>query len=381
MDMSAIASATSEMQRLAAVRRYDILDTPPDGSFDHVTALASQLFAVPIAIVSVVDTDRIWFKSHHGLDVDQIDRSPGLCASVILGDSPYVVGDALHDPRTLANPLVASAFGLRFYAGVPLRTQDGYNLGTLCIIDFKPRAFSDHDAGMLQKLALMVMDQMELRLSARNAIAEVSRSLDRAQMLAREVDHRVMNSLHLIVGMLNMQTQASAHPEAARELDVAAQRIRNIARVHRHFYLDESIDTTRALDYLRRLCADFGDILGGATISVEGVAVTVTTTQIMPLGIIANELATNAAKCGASHIALDLQKAGDGLVLCVRDNGKGLPADFDPASRKGLGMRVINMLLHQLEATLEFGPNDAGPGACFRITVPHAMATFLPNRC
>ena len=100
--------AHDEQGRLEAIRRYDILDTPPDGAFDRVTALAAQIFDVPIALVTIVDHDRIWFKSRYGLDgVEQIDRDPGLCASAILDDAPYVVEEARKDPRTLANPLVS----------------------------------------------------------------------------------------------------------------------------------------------------------------------------------------------------------------------------------------------------------------------------------
>ena len=86
--------ALTEAERLVAVRRYDILDSPPDGAFDRITALAARRFGVPIAIISIVDEDRIWFKSHHGLPVEQIDREPGLCASAILGDTPYLIEDA-----------------------------------------------------------------------------------------------------------------------------------------------------------------------------------------------------------------------------------------------------------------------------------------------
>ena len=121
----------AEFQRMAAVRRYDVLDTPPDGAFDRITALAARRFGVPISIISIVDEDRIWFKSRHGLPVGQIGRDPGLCASAILSNDPYILTDASIDPRSLANPLVAGDFGLRFYAGVPLTTSDGHNLGTL----------------------------------------------------------------------------------------------------------------------------------------------------------------------------------------------------------------------------------------------------------
>ena len=159
-------AAEVEIERLAAVRRYDILDTPRDGAFDRVTELASRLFGVPISIVSIVDTDRIWFKSHHGLEAEEVFRDPGLCASAILADDIYVVEDAKADARTLANPLVAGALGLRFYAGQPLVTADGYRLGTLCIIDREPRELSVEEAVTLRTLAATVMDSLELRLAA-----------------------------------------------------------------------------------------------------------------------------------------------------------------------------------------------------------------------
>ena len=139
MAIPATIIPANEPQRMAAVKRYDILDTPADGSFDRVTAIAARRFNVPISIISIVDNDRIWFKSHHGLDVSQIDREAGLCASAILKNDAHILLDASKDIRSLANPLVAGDFGLRFYAGVPLTTSDGYNLGTLCVIDKEPR--------------------------------------------------------------------------------------------------------------------------------------------------------------------------------------------------------------------------------------------------
>jgi sigma-B regulation protein RsbU (phosphoserine phosphatase) len=160
-----------EADRLAEVRRFEILDTPADGAFDNITALAAQLLRAPIAIVSIVDSDRIWFKSRHGLDdVVEIGRDPGLCASAILNNKPWIVSDAAVDPRTLANPLVAGSFGLRFYAGVPLTTSRGYNLGTLCVIDRQPRQITPDELDILSGLGRLVMDQMELRLHARELV-------------------------------------------------------------------------------------------------------------------------------------------------------------------------------------------------------------------
>jgi GAF domain-containing protein len=157
-----------ESERLAALRRFDVLDTPRDGAFDRITRLASEMLEMPISIVSLVDYDRIWFKSKYGLEgVEEIDRAPGLCASAILGEETWVIEDAKIDPRALANPLVVGEFGLRFYAGSPLRTQEGYNLGTLCVIDKRPRTLTETQARVLDDLAALVVDELELRLAAR----------------------------------------------------------------------------------------------------------------------------------------------------------------------------------------------------------------------
>ena len=156
----------NEEMRLAAVNRYEILDTPPDGSFDRITRIAARIFDVPICTITVVDHDRIWFKSKHGIDADEIGRDPGLCASAVLEYEPLVINDAAKDPRALENPLVRGELGLRFYAGAPLKTADGYNLGTLNIIDREPRQLSAEDLEMLEELAELVVDELELRLAA-----------------------------------------------------------------------------------------------------------------------------------------------------------------------------------------------------------------------
>lgn len=193
---------SNENARLAAVRRYDVLDTPPDGAFDRVTRLASTLLDMPIAIVSIVDTDRIWFKSTAGLDgVEQLDRDPGLCASAILQDTPWVIENAEVDPRALANPLVAGEFGLRFYAGVPLTTNDGFNLGTLCVIDHTPRQLPSNGEQILQDLAAIVIDELELRLAAKGARERIdARARQAAELNDDVVQALVLAKLQLELG-------------------------------------------------------------------------------------------------------------------------------------------------------------------------------------
>ena len=228
--MTDIASQ-QEIERLAALRSYEILDTPPDGAFDRITALAARHFHVPVALVSLVDEDRIWFKSRHGLDADQIPRSPGLCASVIFSDEAYVVRNALEDPRTLANPLVAGAMGLRFYAAVPLVTHDGHRLGTMNIIDFVPRELDAAGLSDLYEFAGLVMDQMELRLSARKIIAALSRAVRGAERSAEferlvtvcawskkiQVDGKWVTFEEFLVDNLGVRITHGIDPESARK--------------------------------------------------------------------------------------------------------------------------------------------------------------------
>jgi len=173
-----------ESERMAAVRRYRILETPPDGAFDRICALAARVFDAPIATVTIVDEHRIWFKACHGVTVTEIARDPGLCASAILRDVPYVVSDAATDPRTLNNPLVRGELGLRFYAAAPICTADGHRLGTVNVIDVKPRQVTEEELLTLQDLAALVADELQLRLAALDLarVQQQARDRIRAEM-------------------------------------------------------------------------------------------------------------------------------------------------------------------------------------------------------
>ncbi|MEU0674750.1 GAF domain-containing SpoIIE family protein phosphatase [Streptomyces sp. NPDC006172] len=180
-------SAVEEADRLAAVRRYDILDTPPDGAYDRVAAMAARLFKVPVATVTIVDEDRIWFKAAHGLEgVGEISREPGLCGSAVLADDTLVIPDALADPVACTNGLVTGPMGVRFYAAAPIVTHDGHRLGTVNILDVKPRSITEEDSRTLADLAAIVLDELELRLSALNAVrAEQERRREQEEARAR----------------------------------------------------------------------------------------------------------------------------------------------------------------------------------------------------
>ncbi|MFD3328862.1 PP2C family protein-serine/threonine phosphatase [Streptomyces sp. NPDC058701] len=205
-------SAVEEAARMAAVRRYDILDTPPDGAFDRVAAMAARLFKVPVASVTIVDADRIWFKAAHGLEgVSEIGREPGLCGSAILSDETLVIPDTLTDPVAFNNGLVTGPMAVRFYAAAPITTRDGHRLGTVNILDTKPRLITEDDTATLADLAAIVLDELEMRLSALNALrTEQERRIEQEE--ARERADRDKSALEAFASTLQRTLLPPALP-------------------------------------------------------------------------------------------------------------------------------------------------------------------------
>jgi diguanylate cyclase (GGDEF)-like protein len=152
----AVSSSTAEPERVAALRALGLLDTGPDERFDRITRLAQRIFDVPIALVSLMDEDRQWFKSHPGLDLDELPRDGSLCSHAISGDDVFHVRDAAADPRFADSPLVHGDLGIRFYASQPIVGPTGHKLGVVCIVDRVPRDLSPEDATTLRDLAVLV---------------------------------------------------------------------------------------------------------------------------------------------------------------------------------------------------------------------------------
>jgi diguanylate cyclase (GGDEF)-like protein len=152
-----------EDERLAALYAYDVLDTPAEESFDRITRLVRMTMRTPIAVVSLVDRDRQWFKSRQGTAAVETPRDISFCTHTIQRDEPLVVRNALEDPRFRNSPLVTCEDGIRLYVGVPLRTPTGFNIGALCAIDTKPGEISADQLNVMQDLARLVVDELELR--------------------------------------------------------------------------------------------------------------------------------------------------------------------------------------------------------------------------
>ncbi len=154
----------NELERVKALERYRILDSFPEPAFERLTELVADMFRAPVALISLVHSERVWFKSHWGTAAKEIPRNVSFCSEVILGEQVLVIPDTAADPWT-ANRAGVERF--RFYAGAPLRTLDRYNIGTLCVLDTKPRHdWTAFKSRVLSDLAAITVDEMELRRMA-----------------------------------------------------------------------------------------------------------------------------------------------------------------------------------------------------------------------
>jgi signal transduction histidine kinase len=385
----------NEEQRLAAVRRYGILDTPPDGALDRVTRIAARIFGVPISVVSLVDSDRIWFKSHHGTGVDETERAPGLCASAILQDAPCVVTDALADSRTRTNPLRAE-LGLRFYAGVPLRTKDGHNLGTLNVIDTKPRQASDGELAILEDLAGIVVDDFEARLAAR--VEEQRLNRERAEFIVT-ASHELKTPLAAVYGAAKLLAKPGIDARRREKLiEVIAEEAERLSSVvgeiltgarleaggieiaRTHFDPDD-VAAAAVESAATHLPANLTleHIRAGVPLEIESDAGKV---QQILAGLIENAV-KYSPEGGLIEVAVQPREGG--VRLIVSDDGVGVPEadrerifgrfirlNGDPSrgvGGTGLGLYIARELAGMLGGSLECQPPTAA-GATFVLDLP-----------
>jgi len=196
-----------EEKRLEALKKYEILDSEMEEIFDDVTELAAQICGTPIALISLVDSDRLWFKSKVGLSRPEAHRDIGFCSQAIQQDGLLVIKDAAHHPRFSNNPFVTSDPNIRFYAGAPLRTPCGYKLGTLCVIDTKPRDLTEQQYNTLVVLSKQVVDQFEMRMTQKRLEKDTELNLQLSQKkddVLHTISHDLKGALSSIVGLSEM---------------------------------------------------------------------------------------------------------------------------------------------------------------------------------
>ena len=217
------------------------------------------------------------------------------------------------------------------------------------------------EVGLRQSLA-----REEALLSQREEL------LQQQAVFSQKSEHRLLNSLQMIISLLSLQSRASENAEVASQLAAAADRIATIGRIHRRLHSFDGAETFALKHYLEDLAHDFSAMLSAElprrVIAVEGTEITLPAITAIPLGFIANELITNAAKYGAGKITVSLEaNPKTGYALSVANDGPGLPEEFDPAAGKGLGMRIIRSLVKQIGGELQISRSDKNQGARFTV--------------
>ena len=351
-----LPSRWNEADRLAALRSYDVLDAPPGNEFDDFVQIAAEVCDAPIAVVNLISDDRQVFAGEIGLGIRETPLDVSICAHAILQSDVFVVPDLTLDHRFDCNPLVTGAPGLRFYGGALLETPDGLPLGTLCVLDYRPRpaGLTERQTSTLRALARQVMTQLELR----RTVSEKEQLVAEKELLILEAHHRVKNSLQMLQSMMSLQARMTTNEETAQQLRESAARIHTFGAMHEHLYSVGTAFTVELATYLRKILDGQRDALvsmgEGRSITFNAASNAFWPTSDAPaVGLIVMELVTNALKYGQGAVAVSVHHADEDTVLTVEDEGHDLPADYLPATSKGLGMRVMTGLLRARRGRLE----------------------------
>lgn len=370
------ADITAESERLRALRRLNVLDTPVEERFDDLTHLASMICETPVALVSLVDVDRQFFKSRHGIDICETDLERSVCFHAIRSDRTLVIEDVTKDARTRDNPLIEE-MGMRFYAGVPLIGSEGLALGSLCVIDYRPRRLSPSQIDALERLARQAVTQLELGAlldETESARREAAEALHRADVLKEEIDHRVKNSLTQVAALLRLESAHVDLPEARAALDRARERVTTIANVHRELNARAGDRNVDIAPFLQGIADELrASLPAGVTLDPHLDSVTFGTRSAIHFAIILNECVANSVKYAfpegtGGRIEVSGRREGDDYVFAITDNGVGRNDQPDGLRGPGLGMRIIEAAAQSLGSVAEHF--DAEPGLGLRLRVP-----------
>ncbi|NVK37786.1 MAG: GAF domain-containing sensor histidine kinase [Gammaproteobacteria bacterium] len=329
-----------EIQRLEELLRYDVLDSEDEAAFDELTELASNICGTPVSLISLIDSDRQWFKSRVGIDAHETPRELAFCAHAILQPEVFEVPNALEDERFADNPLVTGDPDIRFYAGAPLVTEKGLPIGTLCVIDKAPRHLTDQQKKALEILAKQVIGQLELRVNYKK-LQRVDREREK---IFSVIGHDLRSPFTGILGLSRRLYEKADSMEADKVKTMAGGILTSSLQVFQ--VLDELMQWTQqrlgrthsqpTLCHVANLAQESIDLLqvgiGLKQLNcVNNIDPNVTALADAAIGkTIFRNLLANAIKYSpdGSDIVIDAQTQDNDVVISIQDQGLGIPKDL-----------------------------------------------------
>jgi len=363
----AATETSSQEARLIVLGEYDILDSRPEQSFDDIAALAAEICNAPIALVSLIDSDRQWFKARVGMQPSQTPLDKSICVHAIHADEMVEIPDTLNDARSSGNLLCVDDPGIRFYAGAQLRSATGVAIGMLCVLDYRPRRLTPAQRDMLAALARQVVTLLELR-----------KALREAEVLRQEVDHRVKNSLQSVAALTRLHARSGVSEEVKTALGTVVRRIETVASLHEQLYRTNATDR---IDLARYLTNVAGSIQGfrpdHVALKLDIEPYQLDSRRAAAVAVLVNEFIQNSithafpdARAGRIDVRGHRDKAsqveGGQYVLTLADDGIGFPVDHRRDG--GLGLPVIEASCAQLGGT--YHRLEAAQGTVAEVRIP-----------
>jgi signal transduction histidine kinase len=405
--MKAAPVPGNELERLRALDAYQILDTEPEDNFDELTELASSICEAPIALVSLIDETRQWFKSHHGLDATQTPRELAFCAHAILQDDIFEIEDSRKDERFHDNPLATGAPGVIFYAGAPLTTPEGQKLGTLCVIDKNPKKLTPEKKRQLRIIANQVITQLELRKSnfskskllkdLLKTSKQVQEANEELEQFAYQTSHDLQSPLNSSIGLLNYIEKeiSNENPKVNKSIELIKNSltglqslvgdILELTKVQHHKEENKNIEIENIIDQSYEKFShmeNFSKIHFVNDLNFDKVL----SSQESKIRLIVENLISNAIKYlditeKQSIIKISTYEENQHFAFEIFDNGLGIPPKkqselftmfkrFHPriSFGSGLGLYMINKSVDKLNGKIIF--EDPGKGALFKVLIP-----------
>ena len=374
--------ALTESERLAALRSYRVLDTPPEPEFDDLVQLAARACQTPVALISLIDERRQWFKAQVGLGVRQTPLDRSICLSAMLLPGLTIVPDLTEDPRFVGNPLVTGEPHLRFYAGAVLRTPDGVPLGALCVLDHMPRDITQEQASTLTMLARQVMSQLELRraIAERDDVLEANRTFEQRQsLLVRELHHRVKNTLATVQALVGATRRSTGSFDAFYRS--FSNRITSLAKTH-NLLTEDYWQTAPLREIALNELKPFAESRQPRFMLI-GPPVELSADLAVPVGMALHELTTNAIWHGAlsvpgGHVEVrwSVDEVEGVRKLHLEWRERGGPPVGEP-QHQGFGTTLLQRVLPmqcKAEVEVQYDPE----GLRFRMDAPLVEQRLVP---